>query len=120
MTSWTLNLKAMNYGKTPISVPANINKALVDSGSTLSRFPAPLYDGILKAICSNRVKCSTEGGVTYINQCDKVFHSFKELTITIDRQTYGMAAQSFLQYYISENGHHMCEVALRPLPKGAD
>ena len=31
-----------------------------------------------------------------------------------------MAAQSFLQYYISENGNHMCEVALRPLPKGAD
>jgi hypothetical protein len=47
--AWTLNFKGIHYTDKAkaVSMPATINKALVDSGSTLTKLPLPLYDSVM-------------------------------------------------------------------------
>jgi hypothetical protein len=47
--AWATNFKGIHYNDKAkaISMPATINKALVDSGSTLTKLPLPLYDNVM-------------------------------------------------------------------------
>jgi hypothetical protein len=47
LNAWALKLEGIGYNGLPATVPATINKALLDTGSTLTKIPEPVYDNIL-------------------------------------------------------------------------
>jgi len=115
INAWTIPFNGMHYnGKVIEIVPKIISKALVDSGSTLTQMPAVLYQKLINEICAGD-KCVNKGGVVYIKDCEKDLAGFKPVTFNIETKSYKMAPQSFVQYYLNENGEKMCEISFRPI-----
>jgi len=52
----------------------------------------------------------------YIKDCKKDLAGFKPVHFEMGTKSYEMAPQSFVQYYMNENGEKMCELSFRPVP----
>jgi hypothetical protein len=109
---WELKLNKMEYnGATIVTAPVTV--AFLDTGATLSQFPAPIYLQMAEEICKGH-NCQALQGVYYIANCDKDLAKFKPLVFTIDNIRYEMPPQSFIYYYRNVQGTPMCEISIRP------